>query len=276
MEHLDAIPADVLTARLATLLDRLVAAAERAAAATAQVPSPPSSGRSVPALRRTRSAAVVTTTTTTSSKLVTTTSPFHAKTVPPIALRAYLARMARYAPCPNVVFVAVLVYLDRVAAARTRPVALVAATAHRLALTAVVVATKFWSDVFYTNAHYAKVGGVPTAELNRLEMEFLFRAGFELAIDPSDLDEWAAHLLRDYCSTASATPHRAYPPAAPQWVDAAATGSHTRCDSALGYGLEFAASPAPEIVVQRERSGSLGEPLAIAGTLATRGGGLVG
>ncbi|KAJ3352490.1 hypothetical protein GGF32_003661 [Allomyces javanicus] len=359
MEHLDTIPADVLTARLATLLERLVAAADRAAAAAAQVPSPPSSGRSVPALRRTRSAAVVTTTTTTSSKSVTTTSPFHAKTVPPIALRAYLARMARYAPCPNVVFVAVLVYLDRVATARTRPVALVAATAHRLALTAVVVATKFWSDVFYTNAHYAKVGGVPTAELNRLEMEFLFRAGFELAIDPRDLDEVAAHLLFDepvevgqfaaaipaalrptaqvswlvhesdtgsagaagaYVSphrsppdaaayhapqesiasyrgyptgawphpgatyaaappaaaTESSTPHRAYPPvSAPQWIDTAPPGSHTRCDSALGYGLEFAASPAPEIVVQRERSGSLGEPLAIAGTLATRGGSVV-
>ncbi|KAJ3366116.1 hypothetical protein GGF31_008130 [Allomyces arbusculus] len=359
MEHLDTIPADVLTARLATLLDRLIAAADRAAAAAAQVPSPPSSGRSVPALRRTRSAAVVTTTPTSSSKSVATTSPFHAKTVPPIALRAYLARMARYAPCPNVVFVAVLVYLDRVAAARTRPVALVAATAHRLALTAVVVATKFWSDVFYTNAHYAKVGGVPTAELNRLEMEFLFRAGFELAIDPRDLDEVAGHLLfdepvevgqftaaipaavrpfaqvswtsvneTDSASSAgaagayvsphrsppdsaayhaaqestasyrgyptawphpgaayaaappaaaaeSSTPHRAYPPvSAPQWIDSVppGSGSHTRCDSALGYGLEFAASPVPEIVVQRERSGSLGEPLAIAGTLATRGG----
>ncbi|KNE67214.1 hypothetical protein AMAG_12285 [Allomyces macrogynus ATCC 38327] len=358
MEHLDTIPADVLTARLATLLDRLIAAADRAAAAAAQVPSPPSSGRSIPALRRTRSAAVITT--TTSSKSVTTTSPFHAKTVPPIALRAYLARMARYAPCPNVVFVAVLVYLDRVAAARTRPVALVAATAHRLALTAVVVATKFWSDVFYTNAHYAKVGGVPTAELNRLEMEFLFRAGFELAIDQRDLDEVAAHLLFDepvevgqfaaaipatvrptaqmswtsanesdtgsagaagaYVSphrsppdaaayhasqestasfrgyttawphpcaayapvppaptaaTESSTPHRAYlPVSAPQWIDSAPSrsGSHMRCDSALGYGLEFGASPAPEIVVKRERSGSLGEPLAIAGTLATRGG----
>lgn len=36
---------------------------------------------------------------------------------------------------------------------------------------------------FFNNAYYAKVGGVSTAEMNRLEMKFLFSIDFKLQVN---------------------------------------------------------------------------------------------
>ncbi|KAG9321254.1 hypothetical protein KVV02_001450, partial [Mortierella alpina] len=51
---------------------------------------------------------------------------------------------------------------------------------HRLLITCLMVAAKFTSDLFYSNARYAKVGGLSLPELNQLELEFLFTTKFEL------------------------------------------------------------------------------------------------
>ncbi|KAF4689402.1 mitochondrial peripheral inner membrane protein, partial [Perkinsus olseni] len=44
---------------------------------------------------------------------------------------------------------------------------------HRLVLTALTVAAKFHDDIYYSNAFYARVGGVSVAELNTLELTLL-------------------------------------------------------------------------------------------------------
>ncbi|KAJ3368512.1 pre-mRNA-splicing factor syf1 [Allomyces arbusculus] len=121
-------------------------------------------------------------------------SRFHTRALPPISVHAYLVRVLKYAPCPSLVFVAVLVYLDRMARARV-PFIVCSSNVHRLLITAVMVATKFHSDVFYTNAHYAKVGGVSVAELNQLELEFLFMNEFNLMVPPEELQHYADRLL---------------------------------------------------------------------------------
>ena len=41
---------------------------------------------------------------------------------------------------------------------------------HRLVITAVMLAVKFFDDIYYSNAHYAKVGGVQLKEINDLEV----------------------------------------------------------------------------------------------------------
>jgi hypothetical protein len=53
---------------------------------------------------------------------------------------------------------------------------------HRILISAVMVAVKFMSDVFFTNAHMAKVGGLPLQELNQLEMEFLKMCDYNLTV----------------------------------------------------------------------------------------------
>lgn len=58
-----------------------------------------------------------------------------------------------------------------------------------------VIASKFTSDIFYTNSRYAKVGGIPLLELNQLELELLFLIDFQLHITLEDLQEYADQLL---------------------------------------------------------------------------------
>jgi hypothetical protein len=53
---------------------------------------------------------------------------------------------------------------------------------HRLVIAGVTVASKFFSDVFYTNSRYAKVGGLPVHELNQLELQFLLLNDFRLVV----------------------------------------------------------------------------------------------
>ncbi|KIM26324.1 hypothetical protein M408DRAFT_53734, partial [Serendipita vermifera MAFF 305830] len=66
---------------------------------------------------------------------------------------------------------------------------------HRLVIAGVTVASKFFSDVFYTNSRYAKVGGLPQGELNALELQFLLLNDFALVIPPEELARYAAQLI---------------------------------------------------------------------------------
>jgi hypothetical protein len=84
---------------------------------------------------------------------------------------------------------------------------------HRLLIAGVTVASKMLSDVFYTNSRYAKVralatflcrallltlaqvGGLPLAELNQLELQFLLLNDFCLTIPLEELQAYADHLL---------------------------------------------------------------------------------
>ncbi|KJZ73015.1 hypothetical protein HIM_07587 [Hirsutella minnesotensis 3608] len=69
---------------------------------------------------------------------------------------------------------------------------------HRLIIAGVTCASKFFSDVFYTNSRYAKVGGLPLAELNLLEIQFLVLNDFRLAVPVEDLEAYATMLVEFY------------------------------------------------------------------------------
>ena len=148
-------------------------------------------------------------------RLLSTTSSlaFHARNVPTIALEGYLNRIHKYCPASNEVFVSLLVYLDRMsrlakaACGKTFPIDMY--NIHRLIIAGVTVASKFFSDVFYTNSRYAKVsfycstfrgmkavlirfsrqvGGLPPAELNQLELHFLLLNDFNLPISCEEME----------------------------------------------------------------------------------------
>ncbi|KAF3762808.1 hypothetical protein M406DRAFT_323694 [Cryphonectria parasitica EP155] len=69
---------------------------------------------------------------------------------------------------------------------------------HRLIIAGVTCSSKFFSDVFYTNSRYAKVGGLPLAELNHLEIQFLVLNDFRLAVPVEDLEAYATMLVEFY------------------------------------------------------------------------------
>ncbi|KAF9986767.1 hypothetical protein BGZ65_006311 [Modicella reniformis] len=67
---------------------------------------------------------------------------------------------------------------------------------HRLLITCLLVAAKFTSDLFYSNARYAKVGGLSLLELNQLELELLFTTKFELNVKEDKLQRVGDALLK--------------------------------------------------------------------------------
>ena len=74
-------------------------------------------------------------------------SAFRATTKPDISVRAYLARIARFAGCSPACFVAAYIYLDRLLRRRRRALTVDSYSVHRLLITAVLAAVKFMDDM---------------------------------------------------------------------------------------------------------------------------------
>ncbi|KAL5527516.1 hypothetical protein ACEPAG_6317 [Sanghuangporus baumii] len=147
----------------------------------------------------------------------TSSLTFHARNIPSISLQAYLLRILRYCPTTNEVFLSLLVYFDRMSklaqeATGTRFI-IDSYNVHRLVIAGVTVASKFFSDVFYTNSRYARVGGLPQAELNQLELQFLLLNDFRLSIPPDEMQRYWEQLIR--FSQAQDAPEGQSIPAAP-------------------------------------------------------------
>ncbi|KAI5958412.1 PCL7 [Candida margitis] len=145
---------------------------------------------------------------------------FHGTNVPGISLHAYLARVLKYCPVTNEVFLSLLVYFDRIAkkannlnqkrksrangdghddsdtSEAEQLFVMDSYNIHRLIISGITVSSKFFSDIFYKNLRYAKVGGLPLEELNYLELQFLLLLDFKLMISVEDLQNYGDLLAR--------------------------------------------------------------------------------
>lgn len=136
-------------------------------------------------------AALATSTSANSSRPESRLLSFHARNIPSITITAYLNRILKYCPTDPEVFISVLVYFDRIlriANDHAQPIfgsyfaaynvipnpplvhsplppqthdddnfTVDSFNVHRLVITTIAVATKFFSDQFYTNSRYARV-----------------------------------------------------------------------------------------------------------------------
>jgi hypothetical protein len=108
-------------------------------------------------------------------------SKFHALKQPNIGVLEYIERIGKYANCSDECFVLALIYIDRVI--RDNPKFQVnSLNIHRLLITSIMLAAKFFDDQYYNNVFYGKVGGIPRKEINSLEVEFLFMVNFNLYV----------------------------------------------------------------------------------------------
>jgi hypothetical protein len=121
-----------------------------------------------------------------------TVSKFRALRPPGININDYLERIFRYASCSGECFVLALVYIDRLI--ERRQFILTGLNIHRIIITSVMLAAKFFDDQYFNNAYYAKVGGVPCNEMNSLELEFLFLVNFSLHVTPEVFRRYSQEL----------------------------------------------------------------------------------
>lgn len=120
---------------------------------------------------------------------------FHGLRAPTLSIRQYIDRIFKYSGCSPSCFIVAHIYIDRFIQRMNVP--LTSLNIHRLLITSVVVAAKFIDDAFFNNAYYAKVGGVGTRELNRLEMKFLFSLDFRLYVSVETFQKHCFHLEKE-------------------------------------------------------------------------------
>jgi hypothetical protein len=160
-------------------------------------------------------------------KTSTVVTKFHALRPPAISIQQYLERINKYAGCSPECFVLALVYIDLLIS--RNGLTLTSFNIHRVIITAVMLAAKFFDDHYYNNAYYARVGGLPCSEINALELEMLFSCGFSLHISSEEFEKYffelAGHCLapaptggasgeapRSVCDCASFAPLLDYAP----------------------------------------------------------------
>lgn len=118
---------------------------------------------------------------------------------PNVSIRDYLHRIYKYTNVSSGCLICALLYIDRFMY-RNKHVLLTSRCVHRLLITSVVVSMKFLDDLYYNNVYYAKIGGIPTAEMNALELEFLCRINFDLFAPKEEYeryqDELHVHAMR--------------------------------------------------------------------------------
>eukprot|EP00980_Cylindrotheca_fusiformis_P027111 scaffold18886_cov108-Cylindrotheca_fusiformis.AAC.2 len=134
---------------------------------------------------------------------------FHALKSPGIGILPYLDRIHKYSCCSNECFILALIYIDRLI--QRNNFLLTDLNVHRVVITAILLAAKFFDDAYYNNAYYAKVGGVLGSEMNGLEVDFLFRINFSLHVTPEVFEKYKAELVAHSVSTSSPVPHAPSP-----------------------------------------------------------------
>lgn len=99
----------------------------------------------------------------------------------------------KYGSCSNECFVLALIYIDRLI--QRSNFFLTDLNVHRVVITAILLAAKFFDDAYYNNAYYAKVGGVLVSEMNGLEVDFLFRINFSLHVTTDLFNKYCEELV---------------------------------------------------------------------------------
>lgn len=123
------------------------------------------------------------------------TTRFDSAYVPEISIEDYVERVQMYSKCSASVYVIAMVYIDRLIEGEGLVVSHL--NVHRLFITAILVAAKFYDDLSFKNAFYATLGGIEKTEMNLLEVDFLNYIKFSLVVSEDCFNSYKQHLLEN-------------------------------------------------------------------------------
>ena len=112
----------------------------------------------------------------------------------PLTASAYLKRIMKYGGCSPCCVVVGLMYLQRLKQ-RMPTVCLTSGNMQRLLLTSVMVAAKFLDDLYYSNKHWARIGGLNLQDVNALELKLLFQLSFAVGVTREEYQEYLQGLV---------------------------------------------------------------------------------
>ena len=115
---------------------------------------------------------------------------FDSYEVPDISVKDYIYRIASMSKCMYRDVIVSLVYVDRLI--NLEYVAGISYhNIHRLMAVCLMVSTKFYDDVHYSNKDWAMISGLSLQELNTIENQFLKALGYDLNIPLETIQQWA-------------------------------------------------------------------------------------
>ena len=112
---------------------------------------------------------------------------FQSATLPGISIVDYVARLQKYAKFKAHDFVVALLYVKRMMLSHPQ-IRFTDLTVHRMLIAVLLVATKMFRDIHFSNRYYAKVGGMTTRELARLERCTLGLLDFKLYVSTEEFE----------------------------------------------------------------------------------------
>ncbi|KAI5451069.1 Pho80p cyclin [Naganishia albida] len=122
---------------------------------------------------------------------------FHSRAPPAISVIDYLRRIVKYTNLERLPLLSLLAYID-ITCNSLPTFTLSSLTVHRFLIAGVTAGSKALCDVFCTNAHYAKVGGIKVNELNALERELVKVTDWNLCVHAELLQQYYTSLIRSH------------------------------------------------------------------------------
>lgn len=129
---------------------------------------------------------------------------FHAISDPQISVKYYIERIMKYGHVSPSVLVAAFVNMDRIIS--KKPFVLSSLSFHRFFLCSVMISCKYFDDIYYSNAVWAKIGGLPLAELNKLESEVLGLLDWKINVSVEEYESYLKYLRKRFGSPVLARP----------------------------------------------------------------------
>jgi hypothetical protein len=122
-----------------------------------------------------------------------TRDPFGSIDPPVVHLYSYVERITRLSLCSPECYIICLLYIDRLLQSQSLNVC--SNNIHKLLITSIMIAAKFFDDSIFDNAHFAQVGGISLKEINALEIEFLKLINYRLHVEPEDFAQYRDSII---------------------------------------------------------------------------------
>ena len=117
---------------------------------------------------------------------------FYLKKKANITISDYIERLIRYTRCEEASLITSLIYIDRIC--EETPLVLTEHNIYRVVLASLITAIKYNEDEIYSNNFYAKVGGIPREELDRIEYEFLKLINYSLYVNTDTFQKYKVYI----------------------------------------------------------------------------------
>jgi hypothetical protein len=102
----------------------------------------------------------------------------------------YLRRIIKYSGCSTCNIYIALMFIQRIRRSTCPAICLSQTNAQRMLLTAIMVASKMYDDIYYSNKHWGLIGELGAAEMKALELCFLSLLNFDCMVQREEYESF--------------------------------------------------------------------------------------